>query len=102
MTNQDELSLEEKYARLQQEHKRLQDKEVLLQVLLQNDAVKEAVTSLDLSKKELTQLPPEIGQLTNLIWLELWDNQLNNDLPAEIGRLTNLTELYRFIYVNKF
>jgi leucine-rich repeat protein SHOC2 len=101
MTNQDELSLEEKYARLQQEHKRLQNKEVLLQVLLQNDAVKEAVTSLDLSKKGLTQLPPEIGQLTNLIWLKLWDNQLTQ-LPPEIGQLTNLTELYRFIYVNKF
>ena len=134
MTNQDDISLEEKYARLQeehnrlqeehkclQEHKRLQDKEVLLQVLLQNDAVREAVTTLDLSEQGLTELPPEIGQLTNLTVLrlsgnqltalppeicqltnltrlELWSNQLNK-LPPEIGQLTNLTTLE--LYQNK-
>ncbi len=99
MTNQDDLSLEEKYARLQDEHnrlqgkyKRLQDKEVLLQVLLQNDAVREAVTTLDLSKQKLTELPPEIGQLTKLTELDLYHNKLNQ-WPPEIGQLTNLTVL---------
>jgi internalin A len=88
--------LEEKYARLQDEHKNLQDnlrdKGILIQVLLQNDAVKEAVTSLDLSRKGLTQLPPEIGQLTNLTNLALNINQLTQ-LPPEICQLTNLTNL---------
>ncbi|OQY46924.1 MAG: hypothetical protein B6247_27135, partial [Candidatus Parabeggiatoa sp. nov. 2] len=89
LQEEDDLSLEEKYARLQEEHKRLQDKEVLLQVLLQNDAVKKAVTTLDLSKQGLTELPPEIGQLTNLTTLYLYYNELNQ-LPPEIGQLTNL------------
>ncbi|MGB3642406.1 MAG: COR domain-containing protein, partial [Rivularia sp. (in: cyanobacteria)] len=41
----------------------------------------------------LTALPAEIGQLTNLQTLDLWDNKLSS-LPAEIGQLTNLQFLY--------
>ncbi|MEA1863648.1 MAG: leucine-rich repeat domain-containing protein [Euryarchaeota archaeon] len=41
---------------------------------------------------QLTTLPPEIGKLTNLTWLNLHDNQLTT-LPPEIGKLTNLTWL---------
>jgi Leucine-rich repeat (LRR) protein len=40
----------------------------------------------------LTILPPEIGQLTNLRVLYLWQNQLTS-LPAEIGQLSQLEGL---------
>ena len=43
-------------------------------------------------QNNLTSLPPEIGQLTNLTNLELYDNQLSV-LPPEIGQLINLEEL---------
>jgi Leucine-rich repeat (LRR) protein len=38
-------------------------------------------------------LPPSIGNLTNLEWLDLSDNQLE-ELPNEIGKLRNLKQLY--------
>ena len=40
------------------------------------------------------EIPPEIGNLTNLTYLHLGENQLSGKIPAEIGSLTNLTELY--------
>ncbi|KST66804.1 leucine-rich repeat domain-containing protein [Mastigocoleus testarum] len=55
-------------------------------------AVKQGVTELDLSGSELTVVPPEIGQLTNLQSLNLYNNQLTA-LPSEIGELTNLQSL---------
>ncbi|MCP4536731.1 MAG: GTPase, partial [Chloroflexi bacterium] len=51
------------------------------------------LTSLVLPYNQLTDLPPEIGQLTNLTSLVLRYNQLT-ELPPEIGQLTNLTSLY--------
>ena len=48
--------------------------------------------SLDLSHKNLTQLPPEIGQLTELTELDLGDNQLTS-LPNEIRELKKLKKL---------
>ena len=50
-------------------------------------------TRLDLSALGLTTLPPEIGQLTALTSLFLYNNQLSA-LPPEIGQLTSLTTLY--------
>src|SRR5215467_8542320 len=44
---------------------------------------------LGLSGLALTQLPPELSQLTDLQELDLDNNQLSQ-LPPEIGRLTNL------------
>ena len=48
---------------------------------------------LGLDKLGLTQLPPEIGQLSNLQELTLGCNQLTT-LPPEIGQLTKLRELW--------
>ena len=53
----------------------------------------ENTDSLDLSNNELTgSIPPEIGNLTNLTYLNLGGNQLTG-IPPEIGNLTNLTIL---------
>jgi len=52
-----------------------------------------AGTTLNLNGMGLTQVPPEIGQLTALTQLDLRNNQLST-LPPEIGQLTALTVLY--------
>ncbi|MEH2329353.1 leucine-rich repeat domain-containing protein, partial [Nostoc sp.] len=64
--------------------------EELLQIIEQ--AARDKKTQLDLSGKGLTTLPPEIGQLTNLQYLNLNSNQLSS-LPPEIVQLTNLQYL---------
>lgn len=56
-------------------------------------------TELNLYKCELSELPKEIGNLTNLTKLNLGGNKLT-ELPKEIGNLTNLTWLN--LSVNKF
>ena len=49
------------------------------------------LTYLGLHYCELTgQIPPEIGQLTNLVFLKLNNNQFTGEIPSEIGNLTNL------------
>jgi len=62
----------------------------LLQVIKQ--AADEGWTLLDLSGRGLTELPSEIGLLTNLQRLDLRDNQLAA-LPPEIAQLGNLERL---------
>ena len=55
------------------------------------------VTRLLLSSNELSgQIPPELGQLTNLERLQLHKNQLSGQIPPELGQLTNLTQLWLF------
>ena len=46
-------------------------------------------TELDLSHRKLTELPPEIGQLSSLWYLDLSGNQLTAVL-SEIGQLSRL------------
>ncbi len=65
-------------------------KKELLKII--NKVVRDKTETLDLSEKNITKLPPEIGQLTNLTRLYLHSNQLTS-LPPEIGQLTNLTTL---------
>ena len=53
------------------------------------------IKELYLHNNQLTELPREIGNLTQLTCLYLYDNQLTQ-LPREIGNLTQLTELDLF------
>jgi len=50
------------------------------------------ITELNLSEKGFEDLPPEIGQLTQLTQLDLSENKLKK-LPETIGNLENLTSL---------
>jgi internalin A len=68
-------------------------REELLAIIAQ--AAREGRTELDLSERGISELPDEIGQLTNLTLLYLYGNQLT-ELPPEIGQLTNLTLLYLY------
>jgi len=53
------------------------------------------VTTLLLNKNNLTgTIPPSIGDLSELVILDLWTNKLNGSIPSEIGNLGNLTRLY--------
>ena len=55
---------------------------------------------LDLQGNQLSgPIPAELGQLTNLRGLDLQGNQLSGPIPAELGRLTNLTGLN--LYLNQ-
>ncbi|CAK8717449.1 MAG: hypothetical protein CDV28_10174 [Candidatus Electronema aureum] len=59
------------------------------------NAAKTGVTVLDLGQQGLTELPPELFQLTNLTALNLYSNQLTT-LPPEIIQLTKLRQLYLY------
>ncbi|RMH70027.1 MAG: leucine-rich repeat domain-containing protein [Gemmatimonadetes bacterium] len=50
------------------------------------------LTELDLSDRGITELPPEIGELTHLEILNLRRNRLRT-LPKEIKELVHLQEL---------
>ena len=56
------------------------------------EAKRSGQTSLDLKFQRIKELPPEIGQLTNLTSLDLSCNKLTT-LPDSIAQLTNLTSL---------
>ena len=49
---------------------------------------------LELSGDLIGGIPSEIGNLTNLTNLHLNHNQLTGEIPSEIGNLTNLTHLF--------
>ena len=53
------------------------------------------VTWLGLYENQLSgEIPPELGNLSNLTWLYLYQNQLSGNIPPELGNLSNLTDLY--------
>ena len=52
------------------------------------------VVGLVLGRNELSgEIPPELGNLTNLISLGLDENQLSGEIPPELGNLANLRDL---------
>ncbi|ESA34932.1 small gtp-binding protein [Leptolyngbya sp. Heron Island J] len=66
-------------------------KDQLLKVI--ETAARTRTTKLDLSGYGLSELPAEIGQLSNLSALDLSKNQLHS-LPVELTQLTKLSQLY--------
>ena len=61
----------------------------------------ENTSILDLSNSNLSgEIPPEIGDLTNLTELLLQYNHLSGSIPPEIGNLTNLQ--YLWLHFNQF
>ncbi|KAL4580852.1 hypothetical protein LXL04_017057 [Taraxacum kok-saghyz] len=58
------------------------------------------VIRIDLGNAGLSgQLVPELGQLTNLQYLELYSNNITGKIPYELGNLTNLVSLD--LYLNQ-
>jgi internalin A len=53
----------------------------------------ERARELDLSNKNLTEIPPEIPQLTSLQYLGLSNNQIS-EIPEALAQLTSLQRLY--------
>lgn len=39
-------------------------------------------------------IPAEIGNLVNLVSLQMWYNRLTGEIPPEFGNLTNLSSIY--------
>ncbi|MCP4674369.1 MAG: hypothetical protein GY854_02390 [Deltaproteobacteria bacterium] len=68
----------------------MSEQEVLERI---QEALDKGSTRLDLPRNKLKELPPEIGQLTNLTALDLSYTQLT-EIPPEIGQLSKLTVLY--------
>ncbi|KAJ0041305.1 hypothetical protein Pint_26904 [Pistacia integerrima] len=53
-----------------------------------------SVTRVDLGNAELSgELVPELGQLKNLRYLELFSNSITGQIPSALGNLTNLVSL---------
>ena len=67
------------------------DRKELLKII--SRAEEKGLKELNLSNKEITKLPPEIGNLSNLRELDLSSNQLTS-LPPGIGNLSRLTDLH--------
>ncbi|CAL5377756.1 unnamed protein product [Camellia sinensis] len=56
-----------------------------------------SVTRVDLGNANLSgQLVPELGQLLNLQYLELYSNNIRGQIPIELGNLTSLVSLDLF------
>ncbi|KAH7372934.1 hypothetical protein KP509_17G029900 [Ceratopteris richardii] len=52
------------------------------------------VTRVDLGNSRLSgHLVPELGELKQLQYLELYKNQISGNIPEELGKLTNLISL---------
>ena len=59
------------------------------------DSQGDNVTKLSLSGNNLNgNIPPELGNLTCLNYLYLYDNQLSGGIPPELGNLTYLQNLF--------
>ncbi|XP_068636902.1 LRR receptor kinase BAK1 [Aristolochia californica] len=60
-----------------------------------------SVIRVDLGNAELSgQLVPQLGQLKNLQYLELYSNNISGTIPSDLGNLTGLVSLD--LYLNNF
>lgn len=60
-----------------------------------------SVIRVDLGNAQLSgTLVPQLGQLANLQYLELYSNNISGIIPSDLGNLTNLVSLD--LYMNKF
>ncbi|KAG7599196.1 Leucine-rich repeat [Arabidopsis suecica] len=60
-----------------------------------------SVIRVDLGNADLSgQLVPQLGQLKNLQYLELYSNNITGPVPSDLGNLTNLVSLD--LYLNRF
>ncbi|KAJ8461686.1 hypothetical protein OPV22_034612 [Ensete ventricosum] len=60
-----------------------------------------SVIRVDLGNAALSgQLVPQLGQLKNLQYLEIYSNNISGTIPVELGNLTNLVSLD--LYLNNF
>ncbi|CAI9787094.1 unnamed protein product [Fraxinus pennsylvanica] len=60
-----------------------------------------SVIRVDLGNAALSgQLVPQLGQLKNLQYLELYSNNISGPIPSDLGNLTNLVSLD--LYLNSF
>lgn len=60
-----------------------------------------SVIRVDLGNALLSgQLVPQLGQLKNLQYLELYSNKISGQIPSDLGNLTSLVSLD--LYLNKF
>ncbi|CAL9217346.1 unnamed protein product [Arabidopsis halleri] len=60
-----------------------------------------SVIRVDLGNADLSgQLVPQLGQLKNLQYLELYSNNITGPVPSDLGNLTNLVSLD--LYLNTF
>ncbi|KAL0909112.1 hypothetical protein M5K25_023643 [Dendrobium thyrsiflorum] len=60
-----------------------------------------SVVRVDLGNAQLSgQLVPQLGQLKNLQYLELYSNTISGTIPSDLGNLTNLVSLD--LYLNNF
>nr|POF11810.1 brassinosteroid insensitive 1-associated receptor kinase 1 [Quercus suber] len=58
------------------------------------DDIVNSVTRIDLGDAKLSgQLVPQLGQLLNLQYLELFSNNISGPIPEELGNLTELVSL---------
>ncbi len=53
------------------------------------------VRCIDRTSQNLNgSIPPELGNLTDLHWLSMDNNELSGSVPPELGNMTNLQTLY--------
>ncbi|KAI9103598.1 hypothetical protein K1719_023221 [Acacia pycnantha] len=58
----------------------------------------DSVTRIELGVANLSgPLIPQLGQLSNLMYLELFDNNISGAIPIELGNLTKLVSLDLFL-----
>lgn len=54
-----------------------------------------SLTYLNIYGNQLSgNIPPELGNLSRLTYLNVYDNQLSGNIPPELGSLSRLTHLY--------